>query len=77
MNIDLNWFDDAKLSTLFYTTKCFSDYFQKSLVNRKSIYIYDYIIIINLPQEKIVVTLNIFRTYSDKKDKAVIMSFGG
>lgn len=44
MNIDLNCFDDAKLGTLFYTTKCFSDYFQKSLVNRKSLYIYDYII---------------------------------
>lgn len=30
MNIDLNCFDDAKLNTLFYTAKCFSDYFQKS-----------------------------------------------
>lgn len=29
MNIDLNCFDDAKLGTLFYTAKSFSDYFQK------------------------------------------------
>lgn len=32
MNIDLNCFDDAKLGTLFYTAKCFSDYFQKKCI---------------------------------------------